>query len=134
MVPVCMPTGRNFCYVFFFFRQKTAYEFPKRDLSSDVCSSDLIAGLRGVDHGDDRAELEIALERAVGVERLRYRPRVGEAARLDDDAVEAGDLAAAAAHRRADQGLLEVAAQVAAQAAVGQRHGPFLGDLQEVMV
>src|ERR1043166_9972923 len=27
---------------FFFFKQKTAYEIPKRDWSSDVCSSDLI--------------------------------------------------------------------------------------------
>src|ERR1043166_4517798 len=27
--------------VFFFFKQKTAYEIPKRDWSSDVCSSDL---------------------------------------------------------------------------------------------
>src|ERR1043166_10226821 len=26
---------------FFFFKQKTAYEIPKRDWSSDVCSSDL---------------------------------------------------------------------------------------------
>src|ERR1043166_9893771 len=26
---------------FFFFEQKTAYEIPKRDWSSDVCSSDL---------------------------------------------------------------------------------------------
>ena len=25
----------------FFFKQKTAYELPKRDWSSDVCSSDL---------------------------------------------------------------------------------------------
>jgi len=30
------------CFVFvFFFKQKTAYEIPKRDWSSDVCSSDL---------------------------------------------------------------------------------------------
>jgi len=28
--------------VFFFFKQKTAYEIPKRDWSSDVCSSDLV--------------------------------------------------------------------------------------------
>src|ERR1043166_6179641 len=28
--------------VVFFFKQKTAYEIPKRDWSSDVCSSDLI--------------------------------------------------------------------------------------------
>ena len=27
--------------LFFFFKQKTAYEVPKRDWSSDVCSSDL---------------------------------------------------------------------------------------------
>jgi len=26
---------------FFFFKQKTAYEIPRRDWSSDVCSSDL---------------------------------------------------------------------------------------------
>ena len=29
-------------YVFFFFKQKTAYEIVSRDWSSDVCSSDLI--------------------------------------------------------------------------------------------
>ena len=28
--------------VFFFFKQKTAYEIVSRDWSSDVCSSDLI--------------------------------------------------------------------------------------------
>src|ERR1043166_10094489 len=28
--------------MFFFFKQKTAYEIPKRDWSSDVCSSDLL--------------------------------------------------------------------------------------------
>ena len=30
-----------FCVVFFFFKQKTAYEIVSRDWSSDVCSSDL---------------------------------------------------------------------------------------------
>src|SRR5213594_2317738 len=30
---------------FFFFKQKTAYEISVRDWSSDVCSSDLTAGL-----------------------------------------------------------------------------------------
>src|SRR3546814_2600670 len=30
------------CYVFFFFKQKTAYEMRISDWSSDVCSSDLI--------------------------------------------------------------------------------------------
>src|SRR3546814_9558253 len=30
-----------FCYLFFFFKQKTAYEMRISDWSSDVCSSDL---------------------------------------------------------------------------------------------
>src|SRR5881227_4326545 len=30
-----------FCFFFFFFKQKTAYEITVRDWSSDVCSSDL---------------------------------------------------------------------------------------------
>src|SRR3546814_5175057 len=30
-----------FCYFFFFFKQKTAYEMRISDWSSDVCSSDL---------------------------------------------------------------------------------------------
>src|SRR3546814_2411992 len=32
------------CYLFFFFKQKTAYEMRISDWSSDVCSSDLIQG------------------------------------------------------------------------------------------
>src|ERR1043166_9479014 len=32
---------RNLVFFFFFFKQKTANEIPKRDWSSDVCSSDL---------------------------------------------------------------------------------------------
>src|SRR3546814_17452977 len=32
-------------YLFFFFKQKTAYEMRIRDLSSDVCSSDLLRDL-----------------------------------------------------------------------------------------
>src|SRR3546814_10371089 len=31
------------CYLFFFFKQKTAYEMRISDWSSDVCSSDLLA-------------------------------------------------------------------------------------------
>src|SRR3546814_4496585 len=33
------------CVFFFFFKQKTAYEMRISDWSSDVCSSDLAAGL-----------------------------------------------------------------------------------------
>ena len=32
--------------VFFFFKQKTAYEIKECDWSSDVCSSDLIGAIR----------------------------------------------------------------------------------------
>src|SRR3546814_2362864 len=38
-----------FCMVFFFFKQKTAYEMRISDWSSDVCSSDL------TDQGGERA-------------------------------------------------------------------------------
>src|SRR3546814_1294915 len=34
------------CVLFFFFKQKTAYEMRISDWSSDVCSSDLAAGHR----------------------------------------------------------------------------------------
>src|SRR5213075_1818185 len=35
-------------WLFFFFKQKTAYEITRRDWSSDVCSSDLVRrGRRG---------------------------------------------------------------------------------------
>src|SRR3546814_13833020 len=34
------------CFVFFFFKQKTAYEMRISDWSSDVCSSDLIGNRR----------------------------------------------------------------------------------------
>src|SRR3546814_10312041 len=34
---------RSFFYLYFFFKQKTAYEMRISDWSSDVCSSDLVA-------------------------------------------------------------------------------------------
>src|SRR3546814_5422849 len=36
-----MTHGLSVCFVFFFFKQKTAYEMRISDWSSDVCSSDL---------------------------------------------------------------------------------------------
>ena len=39
---VLLSTGlSNDFFIFFFFKQKTAYEIVSRDWSSDVCSSDL---------------------------------------------------------------------------------------------
>src|SRR3546814_6142368 len=49
-----------YCVLFFFFKQKTAYELRISDWSSDVCSSDLLRiqreemdGPHGIDDGDD---------------------------------------------------------------------------------
>src|SRR3546814_17976446 len=39
------------CFVFFFFKQKTAYEMRISDWSSDVCSSDLLRAARLRSHG-----------------------------------------------------------------------------------
>src|SRR3546814_1548536 len=51
------------CSVFFFFKQKTAYEMRISDWSSDVCSSDLAAGgdrqaLR--QHQDEGTQIDVA--------------------------------------------------------------------------
>src|SRR3546814_4417319 len=49
-----------FCFVFFFFKQKTAYEMRISDWSSDVCSSDLalnaIRGIRAMNAKADEAD------------------------------------------------------------------------------
>src|SRR3546814_10767871 len=50
------------CVVFFFFKQKTAYEVRISDWSSDVCSSDLAGRCEGAlqVHLDDRVPLGLA--------------------------------------------------------------------------
>ena len=50
--------------LFFFFKQKTAYEMCGRDWSSDVCSSDLRGGERGERDG----------EKEVGRENIQVTP------------------------------------------------------------
>src|SRR3546814_5348108 len=62
-------------YIFFFFKQKTAYEMRISDWSSDVCSSDLVVravgdALRGP--GLDRASVGEVLQRFAEI-RLRRR-------------------------------------------------------------
>src|SRR3546814_7111442 len=52
---VCVELFSQFC-VFFFFKQKTAYEMRISDWSSDVCSSDL--KLEGVSLERDRLKLQ----------------------------------------------------------------------------
>src|SRR3546814_12530150 len=55
-------------FLFFFFKQKTAYEMRISDWSSDVCSSDLIGLGVGIGDMDDRMVLP-PLDHAVGAER-----------------------------------------------------------------
>src|SRR3546814_5573088 len=43
--------------VFFFFKQKTAYEMRISDWSSDVCSSDLAMGHKGTEAAKEAAEM-----------------------------------------------------------------------------
>src|SRR3546814_20946159 len=89
------------CIVFFFFKQKTAYEMRISDWSSDVCSSDLIVEI------DDRAlldqrlpqMLEIHLGHAVPVPDAQRGGRPGalahcHAGRHDANRAEAGAVSA----------------------------------------
>src|SRR3546814_8201674 len=76
------------CLLFFFVKQKTAYEMRISDWSSDVCSSDLrIAGL-GVDQpgggvADRHGKAEAATgRRAVGAEIGGHAEQADEARRL----------------------------------------------------
>src|SRR3546814_10788386 len=53
----------SWCYyfdsLFFFFKQKTAYEMLISEWSSDVCSSDLLARARRADDGDGAARPDL---------------------------------------------------------------------------
>src|SRR3546814_1742493 len=44
------------CFLFFFFKQKSAYEMRISDWSSDVCSSDLVPLLAGFNSGELRSQ------------------------------------------------------------------------------
>src|SRR3546814_7467444 len=61
-----------FCCLFFFFKQKTAYEMRISDWSSDVCSSDLGGGVR---------RRRWRLRRAIVVPAACDRPRTRRGAR-----------------------------------------------------
>src|SRR3546814_2295715 len=68
--------------VFFFFKQKTAYEMRISDWSSDVCSSDLQRPLaRGIEEALSREFFPAVLQQ------LQQRALTGQLQRLDDDLV-----------------------------------------------
>src|SRR3546814_18147461 len=66
--------------MFVFFKQKTAYEMRISDWSSDVCSSDLLAGDRVADVDDFQAAA--ALRRAALERGVDPAPRRADAARV----------------------------------------------------
>src|SRR3546814_12518690 len=61
--------------IFFFFKQKTAYEMRISDWSSDVCSSDLVARRHAIGRGAEFAGVRKAtiLDAAVGPDQHRQR-------------------------------------------------------------
>src|SRR3546814_7781422 len=68
-----------FCVLFFFFKQKTAYEMRISDWSSDVCSSDLLHLAAAAGHVDPHLNQERGVR----------RPRDGGKTRIGLQAVEA---------------------------------------------
>src|SRR3546814_10211833 len=69
-------------FVFFFFRQKSAYELRISDLSSDVCSSDLIAIVSFRQRGQTEWTVEMLVNLQTG-ETWRFD-------KIDDRASDAG--------------------------------------------
>src|SRR3546814_9177981 len=71
-------------FLFFFFKQKTAYEMRISDWSSDVCSSDLLHGVGHVQPEDflacreDRLLAHAALGLGLAVQRRSEERRVGK--------------------------------------------------------
>src|SRR3546814_8074920 len=75
------------CFVFCFFKQKTAYEMRISDWSSDVCSSDLMAAaepdigegrMRAVEHSQFRRLIRRNVGDELSANRLPARARAGE--------------------------------------------------------
>src|SRR3546814_6356730 len=97
--------------LFFFFKQKTAYEMRISDWSSDVCSSDLLLALHhaGI-AGQEAAALQHRAQARL-VERQRLGDAVAHRARLTGEA--------AALHRADD---VELIAAVGDQERLGEDH------------
>src|SRR3546814_526008 len=63
----CLVGARS---LFFFFKQKTAYEMRISDWSSDVCSSDLLGAIGLMDTPREAARTAIAKLRELGIGRM----------------------------------------------------------------
>src|SRR3546814_18635460 len=83
--------------VFFFFKQKTAYEMRTSDWSSDVCSSDLAA------HAYCHLDFKLEDGEPVLTGRVDYRYR-HRSTKIDQRGAQVASLAQAATKRRAKRG------------------------------
>src|SRR3546814_9801549 len=83
------------CFLFFFFKQKTAYEMRISDWSSDVCSSDLRGAVADLRNQSGIVELAVGIDDEAG-EPAEHRRRVqppGQMAGHLGDADVPGDVA-----------------------------------------
>src|SRR3546814_12097191 len=73
------------CLVFFFFKQKTAYEMRISDWSSDVCSSDLGDVAVGTDEWKGRVRRPAVQEHRHDRQRLAGAPEHDACVKIGDD-------------------------------------------------
>src|SRR3546814_13809190 len=80
---------RGDCLMFFFFKQKTAYELRISDWSSDVCSSDLRGTCRSANPGAPSPR-QVCLQRRCGRHVCRHLDRCLQRSRRDRKSVVSG--------------------------------------------
>src|SRR3546814_13701032 len=101
------------CLLYFYFKQKTAYELRISDWSSDVCSSDLHSAARHVERIDlafDRVALPVGAAVGGEIERAAIaRPAQGTAVVIGAES----QLARRAAGRGDEKDLLEARLEIA---------------------
>jgi hypothetical protein len=95
----------------------------ERDLMTRLRGMIEVAGAaRRIDHRDQPLQVEDLAERAVAGDGLQHWAGIGEAAGLDDDALEARHRAAAALGEQGAQAFLQIGAHRAADAAIAEQH------------
>ena len=78
---------------------------------------------RCIDDRDQPLQVKDVAEGAVAGQGLQYRPGIGEAAGLDDDALEIWHRALRALGVEGAQAVLQIGAHRAAETAVAEQHG-----------
>src|SRR3546814_8483953 len=129
--------------VFFFFKQKTAYEMRISDWSSDVCSSDLQgdadpaapvdhADVEGVEHRDGKKGAADCHEGAAQHDRASAQAVHVDALRLDRQRVLANH-AQGKAERRAEEAVADRWNQGEGEVGEGARSEEHTSELQSLM-